>query len=420
MINQLLHTVDGVRDIHPVDTLKKGNIEKNFGTMFAHYGYEQIQTPTFEYFDIYHNKRGTDNGRNLYKFFNREGDILALRPDVTPSIARYMATFYNYEKSPKRFSYLGNVFYNNENYQGKLREFTQAGVECIGIASPDADAECIALAVNALLSTGLSEFQIDIGHVGYFNGLVEEAGLDENMAEDLRSLIDEKNYIGLEEVLAEHEIPKSVKMAFIDLPKLFGDSSILDKASSYTNNEKSKLAIDRIRKVYEILGDYGVTEYVSFDLGMVSKLNYYTGLIFKGYTYDVGDSIVDGGRYDGLLGTFSYDAPAVGFAIKTDEVMNALARQQIEVAIERINTLIIYDESNRGVAIKLAEALRRQGMTVELGIDGLSLEESIVYGKSKQIGGLMNIVDADKIELRNLSTDEISEASISDLVEGGL
>ncbi len=420
MINQLLHTVDGLRDIHPVDTLKKNNIEKNFGAMFAHYGYEQIQTPTFEYFDIYHDKRGTDNGRNLYKFFNREGDILALRPDVTPSIARYMATFHNHEKAPKRFSYIGNVFYNNENYQGKLREYTQAGVECIGIQAPDADAECIALAVNAILSSGLSEFQIDIGHVGYFNGLVEEAGFDDSMAEDLRSLIDEKNYIGLEEVLAEHEIPDNIKTALIDLPKLFGDASILDKAASYTSNPKSGQAIDRIRKVYEILSDYDVTRYVSFDLGMVSKLNYYTGLIFKGYTYDVGDSIVDGGRYDRLLGTFSYDAPAVGFAIKTDEVMNALARQQIQVDIKRIDTLIVYDEANRRVAIKLAETLRRQGMTVELGIDGLTMEESIAYGKNKEIGGMMVIKDSDKIELRNLSTDEVSDARISDLVEGGL
>lgn len=420
MNNQLLHTVDGLRDIHPTDTNKKNNIEKNILTMFGHYGYERIQTPTFEYLDIYHYKRGTDNAKNLYKFFNREGEILALRPDVTPSIARYMATFHQHGKAPRRFSYLENVFYNNENYQGKLREYTQAGVECIGIETPDADAESVALAINALLASGLREFQIDIGHVGYFNGLVGEAGLDQDISEVLRSLIDEKNYIGLEEVLAEHEIKEDVKQALIDIPKLFGDETTLDKAKQYTNNKQSLDAIDRIREVYDIIGDYDLQAYVSFDLGMVSKLDYYTGLIFKGYTYDVGDSIVDGGRYDGLLGTFSYDAPAVGFAIKTDDVLNALSRQGIEVAVETVNTLIVYEQRDRSIAIKLAETLRRQGMTVELGIDGLTMEESIQYGKTKHIGGMMLIKDKDTIELRNLSTDDISEAKISDLVEGGL
>lgn len=420
MKDQLLHTVEGLRDIHPEDTSKKNIIERNILGLFNHYGYQQVQTPTFEYFDIYHYRRGTENEKNLYKFFNREGDILALRPDVTPSIARYMATFYNHTKGPKRFCYLGNVFYNNENYQGKLREYTQAGVECIGIAGAEADAESIAMAINSLLASGLTKFQMDIGHVGYFNGLVKEAGIDSDTQETLRTLIDEKNYIGLEEIIAELDIDETSKTALIDIPKLFGSVEILEKAKTYTTNSVSIDALERVQEVYEILQDYGLTQYVSFDLGTVSKLQYYTGIIFKGYTYDVGDSVVDGGRYDNLLGTFSYDATAVGFAVKIDDLLNAISRQHIEIEIPTINTLIIYEKNERSSAIQLAEGLRRQGMTVELGINGMTAEESIEYGKEKKIGGLMTIKDSDTIVLRNLSTDEESTAKISELVEGGL
>ncbi len=136
---------------------------------------------------------------------------MSLRPDVTPSIARYTATFYNHERSPKRFHIWGMFFTINENYQGKLREYTQAGVECIGIGNADADAESIALAINALLATGLQEFQLDIGHAGFFKGLAAEAGLSDELREEVRSLIDAKNYIALEELFGRFKNRKCCK-----------------------------------------------------------------------------------------------------------------------------------------------------------------------------------------------------------------
>ncbi len=331
-----------------------------------------------------------------------------------------MATFYNHVQDPRRFSYLGNVFYNNENYQGKLREFTQAGVECIGLSSAESDAEIIALAINSLLASGLTEFQIDVGHAGLFNGLAEEAGLDADMQEEIRKLIDEKNFIALEEVFDDLHIDDKVKEGLLTLPKLFGQAEVLDKAMGLSTHPSYVDAIGRLKEVCEILDDYEVSEYISFDLGTVSKLQYYTGIIFNGYTYDVGDSVVDGGRYDKLLGTFSYDAPAVGFAIKVDELLNAMSRQKIEIDVPGTDTLIIYNRDYRKIAIRLAEALRRQGMTVELGINGKSVDESKMYGKDKNIGGMMYLKDNDTIILTNLKTDEENTAKISDIIEGGL
>ncbi len=420
MTKQILHTVEGLRDIHPLDTRKKQHIEQQILNVFNQYGYEQVQTPMFEYFDIYHYERGTQDSKNLYKFFNREGDILSLRPDVTPSIARYTATFYNHERSPKRFSYLGNVFYNNENYQGKLREYTQAGVECIGIGNADADAESIALAINALLATGLQEFQLDIGHAGFFKGLAAEAGLSDELREEVRSLIDAKNYIALEELLEDLKIESAAKNGLLELPKLFGQEEVLARAKELTTNVTALEAIERIKEVYNILKEYKLSSYVSFDLGMVSQLQYYTGIIFKGFTYGTGVSVVDGGRYDALLSTFAYDMPAVGFAIRIDELLSAIMRQMIAIDVPSTNTLIVYNKAYRKTAIELAQVLRRQGMTVELDTKNQALDIAKEYGKNKNIGGIMYINAADTVELINLSTDETNTVNLSDLSKGGL
>lgn len=420
MTKQILHTVEGLRDIHPLDTRKKQHIEQQILNVFNQYGYEQVQTPMFEYFDIYHYERGTQDSKNLYKFFNREGDILSLRPDVTPSIARYTATFYNHERSPKRFSYLGNVFYNNENYQGKLREYTQAGVECIGIGNADADAESIALAINALLATGLQEFQLDIGHAGFFKGLAAEAGLSDELREEVRSLIDAKNYIALEELLEDLKIESAAKNGLLELPKLFGQEEVLARAKELTTNVTALEAIERIKEVYNILKEYKLSSYVSFDLGMVSQLQYYTGIIFKGFTYGTGVSVVDGGRYDALLSTFAYDMPAVGFAIRIDELLSAIMRQMIAIDVPSTNTLIVYNKAYRKTAIELAQVLRRQKMTVELDTKNQALDIAKEYGKNKNIGGIMYINAADTVELINLSTDETNTVNLSDLSKGGL
>ncbi len=420
MNNRLLHTVEGLRDLHPKDTAQKNDLGNEILKQFFSFGYEQVETPTFEYFDIYRNERGTSDGKNLYKFFNREGDILALRPDVTPSIARYMATFYSNSNSPRRFCYLGNVFYNNENYQGKLREFTQAGVECIGFAGADADAECIALSIQSLLATGLIDFQIDIGHAGFFNGLAEEAGFDNETQEIVRRLIDEKNHVALEQYLNQLQINESTRNGLLILPTLFGQEEILERATALTHNEVANLAILRLKEVVSILKEYSLDQYISFDLGMVSKLQYYTGLIFKGYTYDAGDSIVDGGRYDNLLGTFSHQAPAVGFAVKVDEVLSALARQNFDIEVAKVNLLIIYDELKRKTAIQLAQNLRKRKMSVELAKKELQDEDFILYGKEKEIEKMMFIEDEDTAVMINLLSDERTLVKLSDILERGL
>lgn len=419
MIDCLLHTPEGVRDLNISETSKKIELQNRINTVFHRYGFRDIQTPTFEYYDVFNHEIGTIDVREMYKFFDRDGNILTLRPDITPSIARYVSTYYKNENNPIRVCYIGNAFRNRKSYQGKLREFTQAGVELIGVNSEDADAEIITMIINSLSIAGLEKFQIDLGQAGFFKGLVQEAGLSESEEEELRNYVDEKNFIAVEELLIKYNMSDELKRTFLDLPKLFGSVEVIEKARKLTKNKKALESLDQLEKVYNILCDYGVEKYISFDLGMVNSLNYYTGIIFRGYTYKMGVSIVDGGRYDTLLKQFGKDVPAIGFAIVIDELISAIERQNISLPECNVDTLIIYNQSTRKEAVMISEEFRSNGMNVQIGLLDENLEKNIEYGKKQKIGGIMYFKNFDEVILINLETMEESIVAINDLLDRG-
>ena len=167
-MDKVLHTPEGVRDIYNAECERKISLETKLQSVIRTYGFRDIQTPTFEYFDIFSEERGTVSAKHMYKFFDREGNTMVLRPDITPSIARCVAKYYKNETKPIRLCYLGNTYINNHSYQGKLKETTQMGAELINDPSIDADAEMIAMSIRCLLASGLTEFQIEIGHVDFF------------------------------------------------------------------------------------------------------------------------------------------------------------------------------------------------------------------------------------------------------------
>ena len=199
MKRQLLHTPEGVRDIYNEEYEKKLILQDNLHQMLRQYGYHPIQTPTFEFFDIFGREIGTTPSKDLYKFFDREGNTLVLRPDITPSIARCAAKYFGEEDMPIRLCYMGNTFINNNSYQGRLKESTQLGAELLGDPSVDADAEILSMVVACLKTAGLRDFQISVGHADFFGGLMEAAGLLEEQEEELRALISNKNFFGVEE-----------------------------------------------------------------------------------------------------------------------------------------------------------------------------------------------------------------------------
>ena len=407
-MKKVLHTPEGVRDIYNVECGKRLALEGRLKKVFHLYGYHDIQPPTFEYFDVFGKEIGTIPSKDLYKFFDKDGNTLALRPDITPSIARAVATLFKEEELPIRLCYTGNTFVNHSNYQGRLRETTQMGAELMGDDSVEADAEMLALVIESLLTIGLKEFQLNVGNVDFFQSLIEDACLDEEAEERVRELINNRNYFGVEEFLESIQVKRSSKEAFAALNELVGGVDILVHAKNIAPNSKGVMAIRRLEKIYDTLKLYGVEKFVNFDLSMTGTYGYYTGIIFRGYTFGTGDAIVKGGRYDHLIEKFGKQSPSIGFAIVLDELMNALTRQKIRIVYTRKNTMIIYDEGKQREAIALAKDFRRKAKNAELikKDKGKLLEDYVAYGKEYYAGTLIYIKKSGEITMINLVTGE--------------
>ena len=362
----LLHTPEGVWDHYGRDWAEYNFTEKVIGETLRSYGYEGIRTPSFEYFDVFSKEIGTTPSRELYKFFDREGDTIALRPDFTPGVARCTAKYYMDETKPLRFRYEGSAFINNSSLQGRLKEMRQTGAELMNDASVYADAEMIAMLVQALRSTGLSEFLISVGNVEYFKGICEAVSLDEETEETLRDYISGKNFFAAEDLLRSRGVDKRYQDLFLSITSIMKDAGELSRAAGEAPNERSAKALLRLLDVLHVLKAYGADRYVSIDLSLLSRYHYYTGIIFKGYTYGVGDVIASGGRYDQLLSYFGKKAPAVGFMIPLDILMEALRAQKIQVPAEPEPETLYYTEENFEEVLQEAKRRRDAGSSIAL------------------------------------------------------
>ena len=385
MQNKRLHTPEGVRDIYNDECEKKHYILDRMRQVIQSYGYRFIETPTFEFFDIFGQEVGTTPSKDLYKFFDREGNTLILRPDMTPSIARAASKYFPIETEPVRLCYEGNVFINNNSYQGRLKESTQLGVEFIGENSVDADGEIIALVVNNLKAAGLEQFQISIGHADLFRQLMKAADFDAEAEETLRDLILNKNFFGVDEFLERHQVTDDLRSLFSMLGKMYASP----KEWAGMNEIPLRFpgvadALSYLQELYELLEVYDVTKYVSFELGLISSYSYYTGILFSGYTFGSGEPIVKGGRYDGLLSYFGKEAPAIGFALMVDQLLLALERQKIAISAGQEAEIILYTPQQRKIAATTAEELRNAGKIVRLHLMNLDSHSIADYRQRYQ------------------------------------
>ena len=405
-MKRVLHTPEGVRDIYNVECGKKLTLESHLKKIFQLYGYHDIQPPTCEYFDVFRKEIGTTPSKDLYKFFDKDGNTLALRPDITPSIARVSATLLKDEMLPVRLCYTGNTFINHSNYQGRLRETTHMGAELMGDASVEADAEMLALVIECLLTIGLKEFQLSVGNVDFIQSLIEDANLDEDAEERVRELINNRNFFGVEEFLDSVQVQRSSKEAFAALNDLVGGITTLAQAKNIAPNSKGVKAIRRLEKIYDILKLYGVEKLVTFDFSMSGTYGYYSGIIFRVYTFGTGDAI--GGRYDHLTEKFGKKSPAIGFAIVIDELMNSLVRQKVRIVYTRKNTVILYDPERKREAISLARDFRRKAKNTELirKDNARGLDEYVEYGNEYYAGNLIYLDKSGEITMVNLVTGE--------------
>lgn len=357
------HVPAGTQDYLPSECRRKRSVEAILRSVFEAAGYDEIETPVFEHYDVFTHDTVPYVQEEIVKFFDRSGRILALRPDVTGPIARMASTKLLKAQEVLRLFYIGNVYGVRE--PGEQLESTQAGVELIGASGVYADAEPIALAIQSLLDLGLESFSIEIGQVAYFRGLLEGSGLRESQMEWLRELINDKNSVELEYALSRLHLPPGTKEAVLKLPGLFGGEEALREAA--TENCQCREAVDNLRSVLGVLDAYGFRRYVSVDLGLLHDFQYYSGLIFRGLAEGVGGPILSGGRYDGLLGEFGRDAPATGFAVRLTRLLRAMRTLGLGEKAEAARPLTLrFPASSAGEASRQAQRLRSRGLRVVL------------------------------------------------------
>ncbi|KRE48161.1 ATP phosphoribosyltransferase regulatory subunit [Paenibacillus sp. Soil522] len=351
----------GVKDYLPGAVAKLRHIERQVLACMQGWGYEQIITPTMEYYDTVGVASSTSD-QKLFKLLNNRGTTLVLRSDMTAPIARVVSSLLKQADFPQRLSYHSNVFRAIEEEAGREAEFFQTGVELVGDSSAEADAEVVALAIASLKAAGVERFKIAIGHVGFLNGLMEEALPGRTEAqEQLKSCLLGRDFVGYRQQLRELSIDESVQRELEGILRLRGGQEICDQALQLSVDDHARASIRHLCEIWDVLKAYGVCEHVLIDLTMIGDFSYYTGMTFEGYAADLGFPVVSGGRYDNLLAQFGRPAPATGFALKTTRILELLGDND-ENEMER--TLVIYDTAGRGEALIKAQELRAQGISV--------------------------------------------------------
>lgn len=356
----------GTRDMLPQEAWRKRLLERGLADLFSRWGYREVVTPTLEYAATLEAGDAAAARERVFKFFDAANRVVVLRPDMTTPIARLVATRLRDETGPLRFFYLANVFRYEQPQAGRQCEFCQAGVELVGNGGAVADAEVVALAVAALRETGLDDFQISLGQVAFINGLIAASGLSPAAGEAVRQALLSRDLVGLESTLAQADLSPRQRKVLGHIPRWHGREEVLTEAAAAVDNTTSQAALANLQEVYRLLTAYGVADYVHFDLGLVRDLDYYTGLVFEGYTPGLGFPVCGGGRYDNLVGAFGANQPATGFALGLERVMLAQQRQGLAAPSLARDYYVAWAPGREERAIAAAAALRRQEHTVVL------------------------------------------------------
>lgn len=313
---------EGTKDSLFEECKIKRKVENEFKTVFEGMGYNEIITPSIEFFDVFY-APDTFKSENMYKLFDAKNRLLVLRPDCTTPIARVVATKLKDLPRPIKLYYNQNVFRANDNLGGKRDEFTQCGVELIGADGFKADIQIILTAISSLKSCFSDNFKLEIGHIGFFKAIAGLCELSNEDYEEARNLIEQKNLASLNSLLLKYG-EKAEKLKI--LPRLFGGSEVFIEAVKEGLNDEAIKILNYLKELYDELCKLGYKNNIIVDLGLVNKINYYTGIVFIGYIDGSGQKVLSGGRYDNLLSKFGSDEPATGFAINVDCVADTLLK----------------------------------------------------------------------------------------------
>nr|WP_297171231.1 ATP phosphoribosyltransferase regulatory subunit [uncultured Agathobaculum sp.] len=335
-----ISTPEGTRDLLFASCRTLRQAERSVRDALEGCGYSEVITPAVEYYDVFSQANPELNQQNMLKIIDRSGRICVVRPDNTTPIARIAATRLADTALPVRLYYSQKVFRSVAGGHGHKGEFLQIGAELIGADGLEADQDMLSAAFRALNATGADSFRIELGHAEIYKALMEELGADDRAAEDIRRLIENKSFAALGDALARYGDCPAAK-ALGAMPQLFGGIEVLDEVESLTGNVRVLGAVSYLRSLYQSLDEAGCGSRIMIDLGLVHEMDYYTGVMFRGYIGGAGAAILSGGRYNALCAKFGRDLPAGGFGIDIESVADSLCDARRPAAATRRDTVRI-------------------------------------------------------------------------------
>ena len=385
-----LITPEGTRDLLFEDCAAVRAVETRLQNSFKAKGYSEVITPGLEFYDVFNMKSRYFPQESMYKLVDNKLRLMVVRPDSTMPIARMTATRLREQELPIRLCYSQSVYRSKPSMRGRSDEIRQTGIELIGSASKRAELEILSNALEVLSSFQTEGFRLELGHIGFFKAMIEKLDCDSDTAENIRSLIDVKNYPALNDLLdtvGDSEAARALKQ----LPRLFGGEEVFEEAAKLYSDPQADAVLAELKETYERANALGYKGMITIDLGLVNRMDYYTGTGIKGYIEGCGDAVLSGGRYDKLLSEFGYDVPAAGFAVNVDAVARA-EMKKIDFRPKPVDVIVFGTDGHETDAAVHCSKLISEGLTAETAVFDI-IEEVRAYAAKKKIGRIDIVSD---------------------------
>ena len=393
-------TPEGTQDLLFEACAARRLVEGRLQHLFAGRGFQEVMTPGLEFYDVFARAPQYFPQESMYKLTDNKGRLLVMRPDTTLPIARLTATKLQDYSLPIRLYYSQSVYRMGILMNGGSHEIRQMGVELLGAAEGKADLEILALGAQSLADCGVADYRLELGHIGIFKVLMERLAASLAEKEAIAGSIENKNYSALDALL--QTLAPSAEAALLqELPHLFGGAEIFAQSKAlFAAYDDGRLvqAVEDVEAIYRTLDKLGLANKIIVDFGLVGQADYYTGVIFRGYIEEAGAPVLSGGRYDGLLGEFGRQMPAIGFAVQIDLIADVLLRQQSFRS--QAEVLVYAEDAFVPQSLAFMQSLDRQGVRSEYCL-AESAAEARDYARAKGIRELYIVGEkVEKIEVQ--------------------
>ena len=410
----------GTRDLVGEELAGMRRVTQVMSDMFKRYGYVEVETPIFEHLELFEKKSGVNVVNQLYAFKDKSGRWLALRPELTAPVVRLYIEQLKSAPKPLKLCYFGNCFRYEEPQARRWRQFLQSGLELVGSAKPEADAEVIALAYHTVHELKLKNFELRIGHIRVLREVLAHAGVKGDVQDPVMRAIDSKDQERVDDELNKVGMKETDKKMLKTLVALRGGTETIAKAEkAVTHLPKAKAAIQNLQEIVAYLKVLGIKDFV-VDFGIARGLEYYTDLVFELYVGDV--QIGGGGRYDELISLLGgAPCPAVGVGFGIDRIADALLKQGAKPEKEVLDCMLLpAGEKTLPQCLKIAQELRTAGLRVDVDLMGRSLAKAISYADSRGAKHAVIVgpkeLAAGSITFRDMRTGEQKQVRRSELI----